>query len=351
MIQRRGGFESVQYLRALAAIMIVAYHIRPRIERMGWSGYWPEWLGCGVDIFFVISGFIMWMTTCERGMSPYDFLLRRFLRIAPLYYAVTALTVLLMLAAPKLAVSGHFDMTHVIASFAFFPTMHPVLSTFVPVVPQGWTLNYEMEFYTLFAIALLLPELTRRWAIPLALIAIVALGSHAAPDTALGFYTSSIVLEFGFGVLLGVCVSQGLKLPASLSVAFFAVGLIGIVASWPLVEAGLPRVWASGIAGALIVSGAVFFELQRTVPILRIPRLLGDASYSIYLTHGLFLTAIGVVWAKLGFAENWTSYALFIPVAVICALAGGVGVYLVLERRMHKYSSNFARRRQPVVSA
>jgi exopolysaccharide production protein ExoZ len=348
LTQRRPSFDSIQYLRGLAALMIVAYHVRPRLERMGWDGYWPEWLGCGVDIFFVISGFIMWVTTYERSMTPIDFMLRRFLRIAPLYYAVTALTILLMVVAPKLAVSGYLDLTHIIASFAFFPTIHPVLNTFSPVLPQGWTLNYEMEFYALFALALLLPETLRRWAIPLVLTAIVLVGVDASDRSVAGFYSSSIILEFGFGVLLGVSVTRGLQIPERLAAVLFFAGVLAIPATWPIVEGGLQRVWASGLASLSIVAGAVFFELRKPFRLPRIFKLLGDASYSIYLTHGLCLTAVGAVWAKTRFSATLVGHSLFIPVAIACAVAGGIVVYLCVEDRMHQYSKALLGKRRAI---
>lgn len=342
---RRMELLSIQYLRAVAALMVVAFHVKPRLLRMGYDGPWPEWLGCGVDIFFVISGAIMWLTTYDRAVSPQDFLFRRFLRIAPLYYIVTILVVALMVAAPALVIGGRLDTMHVLASFAFLPWPHPLFGTFEPVLPQGWTLNYEMLFYLLFAASLFVRRSMRPWLVVGALCAIVLAGRNSDPASVAGFFSSSIILEFAFGLLIGVVVTAGVRLPRALAIAFLALGLVGIPATWPLVIGGVPRVWLCGASAALLVAGAVFLELQGVVFRNRVMHLLGDASYSIYLTHGLAMSAIGAVWMRAGLATHTPTFVLFVPVSIAVATLAGVITYRIAEKPLHDLSRNLVRRR------
>lgn len=342
---RRMEFLSIQYLRAVAALMVVAFHVKPRISRMGYDGPWPEWLGCGVDIFFVISGIIMWLTTYDRAVTPQDFLFRRFMRIAPLYYIVTVVVVVLMAVAPTLVVGGRLDAMHVLASFAFLPWPHPVTGTFEPVLPQGWTLNYEMLFYLLFALSLFARRSLRPWLVIGALCAIVLAGRNSNPASTAGFFASSIILEFAFGLLIGVAVTAGMRLPKALAIVLLLLGLGGIPATWPLVVGGVPRVWLCGASAALLVAGAVFLELHGAVFRNRVMHLLGDASYSIYLTHGLAMSAVGAVWMRTGLAAHTATFVLFVPVSIAVATLAGVITYKIAEKPLHDLSRGLVRRR------
>ena len=159
-----------------------------QLARLGYQGHWPEVFNSRVDIFFVISGFIMWVTTVGRTLSPQEFLYRRLVRIVPLYWLVTAFTVLVMVVAPQAMQSSRFDLAHVVASFAFWPALHPVTGHYAPVLIPGWTLNYEMFFYVVFAACLLLRPAHRLPAIVLVLTGCIAL-PLIVPAATGGFYT------------------------------------------------------------------------------------------------------------------------------------------------------------------
>ena len=119
----------------------------------------------GVDIFFVISGFIMWVTTHDRPTTPLRFMTNRIVRIVPLYWLITLAVAAMAFAVPSLFRGVVLTPEHVIKSLLFIPHYYPGMPTRVwPLLLPGWTLNYEMVFYLVFAIALLLP---RRLMIPL----------------------------------------------------------------------------------------------------------------------------------------------------------------------------------------
>src|SRR5688572_9349206 len=135
----------------------------------------------GVDLFFVISGFVMVYSSESlfgRREGPLRFLLRRLARIAPLYWAVTIAIILYIYAAHGSKLFEIYSPASLIASFLFYP--YPRLDGLAfPVHLLGWTLNYEMFFYAVFAAAIVLPRRAAVVAVCAALVALVVTGRYA----------------------------------------------------------------------------------------------------------------------------------------------------------------------------
>jgi len=111
---------SIQYLRGVAALFVVFYHCFVQVQRLGYAGPVPQFFASGVDIFFVISGFIMWCTTCDGKVGTLEFWTRRVIRIVPLYWLVTTSYVAILLINPGWMQSAKFDLYHVVASYLSF---------------------------------------------------------------------------------------------------------------------------------------------------------------------------------------------------------------------------------------
>ena len=311
-------FLSIQYLRALAALGVVVYHASP-IDH-------PIMVGnAGVDIFFVISGFLMWNITAERPTSPSAFLKNRLIRIAPLYWIITALLVAGAVAFPKLFPNLRIDLPYVVGSFLFVPMRPPgslETAPIWPVLAQGWTLSCEMFFYVLFAICLLLRPSWRLAALSGALVGCVIFGLLYNGSNAIVLrLTEPIFLEFLAGVWLGVCVQRHL-LPSRM----WGYGLTGlaIVLLFGLAATDVtqPRLVAWGLPAVMLVGGALILETTRGVTHLPWLRLIGDSSYSLYLTHGLVISVLGKVMA-----HSW----LFSIVCICVATAAGIVFWRLLE--------------------
>lgn len=141
----REKFLTIQYLRGLAAALVLASHalLYPLVEpdlgfgRLGWLG---------VILFFVISGFIMVTVTGESRFSARDFLRRRFIRVVPMYWAATLIAALLALAVPHLFKTTVYDTGEVVLSLLFIPFYNPASGGIHPLYKLGWTLNYEVFF-------------------------------------------------------------------------------------------------------------------------------------------------------------------------------------------------------------
>lgn len=327
---------SIQYLRGIAALFIVFYHLFVQLHRLGHTGQAPEFLNAGVDIFFVISGFIMWHTTFNRNVGTLEFLRHRVIRIVPLYWLVTTFYLAILLIRPSWMQSAKFELAHIVASYLFIPANHPAVPGLMwPLVIPGWTLNYEMFFYLLFGLALLFTSRARAVIVVAMLIGIVGLQVFDPPvNSIIGFYSSSIILEFALGVALGYLCTRGVSIPRLPSILMMLVGFIGLVAGSAAGLPDLPRVFTFGIPAFLIVAGAVFYERAHNVVEIGLPKLLGDASYSLYLSHGAVLSAFGQLWRELSLPlmSKPIFLVFFFLSAVITATIIGIGLYRFVER-------------------
>ncbi|GAC1042408.1 acyltransferase family protein [Rhizobium sp. No.120] len=244
----------------------------------------------GVDIFFVISGFIMWVTTVGKPIGPQEFMWRRIIRIVPLYWIATLTTFTVAVLKPQFFFDTNSSIGNLLGSLLFVPIVKD--EALHPVVEQGWTLSYEMFFYLIFSVSLLLPEFRRLWFLIAALSAIVV-AHFLLPTGYAAIFTQPIILEFAAGIVIGHLWKQGYRLPFPAAVGLLIAGFVLLVASDPLPH--LERAIRWGLPAVLLLSGAVFAERERGVPQLAFLHFLGDASYSIYLWHvltGIMVTAL-----------------------------------------------------------
>ena len=305
-------------LRALAALAVVAYHA------LQWRGGGFDVGRAGVDVFFVISGFIMWHVTSRVGtLRRGAFLWRRFTRVAPLYWLAT-------LGAPSrrrpgLACIPARGAARVApprpSPLAFVPHLDPRGLPF-PTLPPGWTLDYEALFYVIFAAALAGPRSWRGRLVVGALIAVTAFG-FLVPEPFYYLGANPMLLQFAAGVCLGIAIENGLTPARWVGAAM----ILAALAWWTAVQAvGLftelwrPLLW--GGPAFLTVAGALGLELDPSA--IRAPawtaraaRVLGDASYAIYILH---LPATALVAHTLGYTRPW----LFLPAAMAASIAAGL---------------------------
>lgn len=340
--------HSIQVLRALAAFMVAIHHVQPDAvvvaERAGLSFTRSDllpWMA-GVDIFFVVSGFIMVHASQDlfgRAGASRLFLTRRLARIVPLYWAMTTLFLLVGLAVPALLNSGVPNLQQILGSYLFWP----VVSTqglVQPVYSLGWTLNYEMLFYALFAAGLMLP---RRWTLPavtLVLGLLVATESLNGPlSLPFGFWGQPIVLEFAAGMGIAVLRQKGLRLHGVLRIAVAAAGAALLVAAahFPGTDGPWSSVlWRGGAAVLLMLAAGCGRE--GIVPLRPVKALaaVGNASYALYLVHPFVIRGVREIVLRLGLHSPMLYIAL--------ALAGSVIAALMLYRFFEKPATRLARR-------
>ena len=335
---------TIQYLRAVAAGLIAFQHA------MGIPAfvYYTAHFGTvGVDLFFMISGFIMWTTTQGQHRGPGAFWLARAIRIVPLYWMFTAAYVVAALVTPESFFKLKLDVVHIVKSFLFIPAEHPNLGLAAPVFTLGWTLNYEAFFYLFFGLCLLIADLRVRFIVIAALFGIqTVLGMWLQPTgPILSSYLDPVMLEFLSGIILAILAPYLARCGAVIGALLVATGVvwIGVVYGYDM---ALPRLISHAIPSIMAVTGALMMEPWARAHQSRIGLLLGDASYSIYLIHPFaqraFLLAI---IHTIGLPNiNPTAYIFS---AFFIALAAGVVCYLVLERRVLRVGRRLMKYVQP----
>jgi exopolysaccharide production protein ExoZ len=274
----------IQILRLLAAVAVVAFHAwgaAPEGFKVpeGAISFVLSCGGHGVDLFFVISGFIIFYATHRATLTPAEFLRRRVERIAPLYFVVTFAVIILATTLPAtFGTEGWYTPRHILKSLAFIAFTDGEM----PVVYLGWSLEYEMYFYLTVA---LLMALTRDvWRnIVMIFSALAIVGRFPGIDATLGnyaFFVDSMILEFVLGVIVASLFVNGqVSWPMSVATAC-AIAAV-------LVTEPANRVIIFGIPSACLVTAAAFVSRKRMYPswLERALARLGDASYSIYLAQ------------------------------------------------------------------
>lgn len=321
----RPTYRLIQVLRMLAAVMVVAHHATIMlVER---NHLWlPNWIAgsSGVDIFFVISGFVMTISSAPLRKAPHPartFLARRLERIVPLYWVVTTAKVVVLLLAPAVALNGLGGWPHVLASYAFVPMLSGE-GRLEPVVVVGWTLNFEMAFYLLFAgmlalrwrpvymlapLLLLIPWLPLRWPFHLPLM--------------LWFYISTVLWEFAFGMLLGAAVQWVRRWPWWTGVPLVVLGFVPLLV-WDAPGTSYWRGAMWGLPALAVVTGAVALEARWGVRSPHWMLELGDASYAIYLVHTFVLPVVGFGLVRWPHGWPWEISVGMLVSVVFSVLAG-----------------------------
>jgi len=346
--------QSIQALRGLAAILVMLSHLYGIETRYSepeqiLSSAWLLGVS-GVDLFFVISGFIMvWVTheTAPGVRASVDFVLARVMRIYPVWWLFAGL----MAAYFALAYGvpwdpetlQRFDLSgpeHLIKSFLLIP--HEAF----PILQIGWTLMHEVYFYLVFAILLFLPIQAR---VPAAIVwALIIVAAASVSFT--GFYADSLAalalspltLEFLMGVGVGVLIKNGASRFALIALG---IGIIWLVlgAQWisfQSTDSSLPlrRTLAFGPAFALIVYAVVVLEARTRLksfvptPLVR----LGDWSYSLYLGHLLVLSGVARLFFPMFGGPGLFDNAAFLILSSSIAIALAALVYYAFERPLAK---------------
>jgi exopolysaccharide production protein ExoZ len=284
---------SLQALRFFAALAVVHLHSVIEAADAGWGtgsvGRFGLIFGrAGVDVFFVISGVIIALTS--RGLTASDFIGKRLRRILPIYLLLTVPWLILNYLAGSISWRG------LLATFALWPVTDRLTG---PLMPVAWTLCFEMLFYACAALTIWRPRM----------FVVVLMAYAAALVTRTGpllqFIGNPIILEFLFGVSLAHLPKWR---PAALAIPLgLAIVVLGAILGWPPYGSQLEflrgdqawvRIATLGLPAALIVWGALQIDCR--------PGLLtylGDASYSLYLIHPLVLIGIGGVL-------RWSPYRL-----------------------------------------
>ncbi|MBO9710959.1 MAG: acyltransferase [Caulobacter sp.] len=342
-----GKLNNLQILRAVAALLVVFAHavheVGDEAVRQG-RAFLPTVIPgpFGVEIFFVISGFIILFISYEKfGRPGYikTFLLNRIVRIAPLYWIFTGLWVASAVLFSGMVSHAGIDVPKLVASLFFVP-WHDADKGYMPTYTLGWSLNFEMFFYAIFAVCLLFTRLRGLIVLSAVLVAMVLLRMvvNAPP---IEFYGRYFVLEFVAGAWIAYAIRQkgggwvsNIYAPTALLVAVLAVILAG--GAWFGAEESTAMLVFRGLAAVAVVAafvGAPDVSQGRGGggPLSTLLVKIGDSSYSLYLCHPFVLGAVLLVMRKahLGPADMpWVAVAACFFASVV---AGWI-CHLALEK-------------------
>ncbi len=332
---------AIQALRAVAALAVVFGHAQSEALAIAARNGAPfatialNVTGAGVDLFFVISGFVM--VHASRGLfgslsGPGVFIARRVARIVPLYWCATAVYLAVMFASPSLLSSDVPTPAEIIQSYFFVPYLHEGATLMQPVYKLGWTLNYEMFFYVIFAGCLVLPMRNAVIALTLCFGGLAAAALLSAfPHSLLSFWGHPIVLEFVAGAWLALGYARGIRLGVPMSLCLIGVSLAGLAVSARIgIEEGtLWRPVLLGLPAALLFAACILRDRPLAVPAYL--AALGDASYALYLIHPIVIRALRRIWDRLP-PDHVPHPWIFVAICGVISVCASIAVYKLFER-------------------
>ncbi|TKB43198.1 acyltransferase family protein [Thalassotalea mangrovi] len=315
--------DSLQVLRALAAFAVVFSHI-PMIDRGEF----------GVDIFFVVSGFIICYIT-ERDSS--HFIVKRIFRVLPLYYVGTLGIFFIGTYFPALVSSEPGQVTELIKSLLFIP-YHNAGGEVAPVLKLGWTLNYEMFFYVVFALSLQLSKVHASAICAGILALLISAGQlFDANNLFYQFYTDTILLEFIYGMAIYTLWKNTNHIDVNKSLEYLALGLaLTLVCLMFFIDRGGIRFLSFGVPAVAVVSLMLWGVRSIKFPFWLV--LLGDASYSLYLFHPYLVLGVDRLIFNM---HSLTIGSALVAAAVVvaCGVLSIISFY-ILEKRSNQWLRN-----------
>ena len=331
---------SIQLLRALASILVLMAHLQVKEIQYGDASslLWQHFnVGAiGVDIFFVLSGFIIFFVAGNvpsTTAAATRFFKLRVIRVLPMYWLLTTAALIVFYMHPEIVNKTASKPTVVLESYFLLPTDNKLL------IQNGWTLSYEMLFYFSFCALIFLPARFRAPALVTAACLTVGLGVFITPQTVtLKFLSSNLLLEFAYGVVLGAIFISPER-PRYFTPFLGATLLILGAASIALMISinlgfGAARGYRYGIPAALLVFAALALERQSRA--LSSLKILGDSSYSLYLLHGLSLAAVGMVWKKFHLHGAASNLAMLLTMAAV-SIVSAIALHLWVEKPLLGY--------------
>lgn len=343
-----GKLQNIQALRGVAVLLVVAYHLSLIEQKYGGSKtIISDQFGFGifgVDLFFVISGFIMaTITRGKFGIKKYavKFIFNRATRIYPTYWFYTILALIIYLINPMWVNSSQGNQVDIFTSFFLLP------SSTLPLVLVGWTLIHEIYFYLIFFLILLLspekkmPAVILLWGIGILLFAIFFKPHN--PFTKVAFHP--LTLEFIGGCFLSILFHKkkwemNLQIVIIFTFSILLASLYGfnvyqnytgqseLTGFWRIIILGLP--------GLITVYCLINVEQHGYVANSVLIKI-GDASYSIYLSHIFTLSAIGRMWSIFSNDDVYDNI-IVIPILFIIVVIVGIMSYNLIEKPLLKLS-------------
>jgi len=344
--------QNIQALRGIAVLLVVFFHMRTiEIKYAQFDLILPDFLMIGmsgVDLFFVISGFVMVVVTrgsFQSNEAIKKFMYHRVTRIYPLYWIYSSLILCVYLIQPTLVNSAQGNQVNIIFSYLLLP------QDLLPLINVGWTLIHEMYFYFIFAFLLLLPRGRFLFGLIIWGGYIVVVNNYYGPssNSFVDVYTHPLTLEFISGCLIGIMYFNRplfghAKFCALLAFSsWFLAYYYTHELSGDITPDGWVRIFVYGVPAALTLYAALLLEIKDEILMPVWLRSIGDASYSIYLSHVIVLSVVGRIWFSFA-SEGSVDNIIMVFVMTSAVLIAGFLSYYLIERLMLKKTSNLEKK-------
>ncbi len=328
MIQQNKPLHLIQVLRGVASLLVVLLHATINVNenfKTDFLGDFFSFGGAGVDIFFVLSGFIITYTSIKNlthSDNVMPFLRRRIVRVFPTYWIIiTGFLLLQVFFSSFYKTHYSFNIRNILSTYFLLPG-HTMING------VSWTLTYELFFYFLFTLAFILPTKKLIYLVftfyTVVLILLPVFGYYASnPNYWVNLLTHPMNTEFFMGILAALIIPY---IPSKMCIPFVAGGCIlflvgGILGNRQFIVVNdiFNRVILFGIPAFFIIVGLVKFELHKSIEVHNIFLLLGEASYSLYLLHLPILVAFTRIIARSGITNSVEIHILlFVAIVMIC---------------------------------
>ena len=338
--------ESLQVIRGFAACFVLLFHGSGSCQaQLGYS-YATNLLkfgSSGVDIFFVLSGFIIYYTSASKKLTVTEFLLRRCARIFPIYWVALSFMLSLFLVERFLLHGSTTSSTLVntvqTGGLELFFKSILLIPNDPNILAVSWTLSYEIVFYLLFGLAFFQKSAYFMYAL-VTWVAFNFIHCFLSPisDVVININLfQPIVIEFLYGCIVAILILKSANKYWKLSL--ISGGILFIIAALSLQDfLSIPeniqfRVLGYGLPAALVISGAA--HIKRRFP--KFLTYLGDASYSIYLFHipllGIFIKTLCLLKINQYFSNCLGVTFILLAILFLCCL-----IYTLIEKPMLQFS-------------
>jgi len=332
-------YYSIQALRAIAAGLVVIFHAHQDAQAQNWvrtfslQDYIFGIGEAGVHVFFVISGFVMMFAGFGRGnFNIRSFLMRRAVRIYPLYWMVMAFALILFAMIGRYIPVTPLEFVGVLL---LWPDLAP------RYISPAWTLTFEVYFYLCFALAMTLGRNRGMVALTVFFVLMVGLRPFINTENAiLDLMTNGLLIEFLFGSAIGLLAIEG-RLPRTIGPSLGASAVVLFVAGLGLDREALPKAVLWGVPSVLLIAGVVSWETNGKLPrVFTALAPYGDGSYMLYLLHkplqwGLLALFVAIMPGAGVNALLWT-----VTISIACFILCEIG-----HRRLEKPMLVFLRTR------
>lgn len=346
MLPAQKNLQVIQLLRGVACILVVLMHITITFSQtyhLPFLGNIFKFGGAGVDIFFVLSGFIITYSNKQyitKATSIGKFLKKRMIRIFPIYWIIISLLLVFQLLLPSFY-RTHFQLTtsNIFNTYFLLPN-HEMING------VSWSLTNEMFFYVLFTLALLIPSkkfILLLLFVYLAFLIVLPAVSFTTAHEANGF-TQLLIFPMNIEFLLGVLVVFFLEnfpkkwcFPFLITgVGYFIFSTVFYTEILNFFNSGYSRVIMFGLPAFLIILSLVKYELSANIKVNNLFLKTGDASYSIYLFHLPVVVAFFKIMVKLPLTNHLLLVLLSAGMLFVICFAG-ILIYKKIESPLIKW--------------